>query len=138
MVVKDKMKDLFSFEKFRLGEIYEITQYSILYIIICLGTGIFLDYIFPDTDENKSSAHILLELSLHSIVVALAVFYIRKICHLFPLIVNFKGFRDSHTRGYDGEIIIAIVFFTTQKKIFEKINILHKRILKKLGGDMLR
>jgi len=68
-------------------------------------------------------------------VVALAVFYIRKICHLFPLLLNFKGFRDVHTKEYDGEIIVAIVFFTTQKKIFEKINLLHKRLLTGLDKD---
>ena len=40
-----------------------------------------------------------------------------------------KDFREIHTREYDGEIIVAIVFFTTQKKIFEKIKILHKDFL---------
>ena len=135
MVIKNKLNDLFSLDNFRLGEIFEITQYSILYIIICLVAGIYLDYIFPDPDENKSSTRILLELSLHSVIVALAVFYIRKICHLFPLIVNFKGFREIHTREYDGEIIVAIVFFTTQKKIFEKIGILHKRFLRGFDKD---
>ena len=77
----------------------------------------------------------MIELSIHSIVVALAVFYIRKICHLFPLLLNFEGFRDVHTTEYDGEIIVAIVFFTTQKKIFEKIKILHKRFLKGIDKD---
>jgi len=135
MVVKNKLNDLFSLDNFRLGEIFEITQYSILYIIICLVAGIYLDYIFPDPDVNKSTVNILLELSVHSVIVALAVFYIRKICHLFPLILNFTGFREIHTREYDGEIIVAIVFFTSQKKIFEKINILHKRFLKGLDED---
>ena len=129
--MKNKFSDLVNFDDYRLTQLFEIVQFGLLYIIICLITGIYIDYLFPDPDETKSTLHILLELSFHSIIVALSVFYIRKICHLFPLIVNFKGFRDSHTRGYDGEIIIAIVFFTTQKKIFEKINILHKRILEK-------
>ena len=135
MVLKNKLNDLFTLDNFRLGEIFEITQYSILYIIICLVSGIYLDYIFPDPDENKSSSRILLELSLHSVIVALAVLYIRKICHVVPLIVNFEGFRKIHTSAYNGEIIVAIVFFTTQKKIFEKIGILHKRFLKGLDED---
>ena len=46
-----------------------------------------------------------------------------------------KNFREIHTREYDGEIIVAIVFFTTQKKIFEKINILHKRFLSGIDKD---
>ena len=71
--MKDKIKDLFTLDNFRIGEIFEITQFSILYIMICLVFGIYLDYIFPDPDDTKSTIHILLELSLHSVIVALSV-----------------------------------------------------------------
>ena len=133
--MKNKFSDLITFDDFRLTQLFEIMQFSILYIIICLIAGIYLDYLFPDPDESKSTLHILLELSFHSVIVALSVFYIRKICHLVPLMFQVKNFREIHTREYDGEIIVAIVFFTTQKKIFEKINILHKRFLKGLDKD---
>ena len=132
---QSKIDDLFTFDNFRLTQIFEIIQFSVLYILICLVAGIYLDYIFPEPDETKSTLHIMTELSIHSIVVALAVFYIRKLCHLVPLVFKVKGFRDLHTREYDGEIIVAIVFFTTQKKIFQKINILHKRFLKGIDKD---
>ena len=133
--MKNKLSDLVTFDDYRLTQLFEIIQFSILYIIICLITGIYLDYLFPDPDETKSTLHILLELSIHSIIVALSVFYIRKICHLVPLMFEVKDFREIHTREYDGEIIVAIVFFTTQKKIFQKINILHKRLLKNIDKD---
>ena len=133
--MKNKFSDLFTFDDYRLTQLFEIIQFSVLYIIICLVTGIYLDYLFPDPDENKSTLSILLELSFHSVIVALSVFYIRKICHLFPLMFKIKNFREIHTREYDGEIIVAIVFFTTQKKIFEKINILHKRFLTGIDKD---
>ena len=133
--MKNKFSDLVTFDDYRLTQLFEIIQFSVLYIIICLITGIYLDYLFPDPDENKSTLSILLELSFHSIIVALSVFYIRKICHLFPLMFKVKNFREIHTREYDGEIIVAIVFFTTQKKIFEKINILHKRFLSGIDKD---
>tara|TARA_Y100000022_G_C13088085_1_gene300934 strand:+ start:110 stop:514 length:405 start_codon:yes stop_codon:yes gene_type:complete len=133
--MKNKFLDLVTLDDFRLTQLFEIIQFSVLYIIICLIAGIYLDYLFPDPDENKSTLSILLELSFHSIIVALSVFYIRKICHLFPLMFKAKNFREIHTREYDGEIIVAIVFFTTQKKIFEKINILHKRFLTGIDED---
>ena len=135
MIIKDKLRDLITLDKFRIIQIFEIFQFSILYIILCLIAGIYLDYLFPDPDETKSSIHLMIELSIHSIVVALAVFYIRKICHLFPILFEIEGFRDVHTKEYDGEIIVAIIFFTTQKKIFEKINILHKRFLTGIDDD---
>ena len=133
--MKNKFSDLVTFDDFRLTQLFEIIQFSVLYIIICLIAGIYLDYLFPDPDKSKSSLHILLELSLHSVIVALSVFYIRKICHLVPLMFKVKNFREVHTREYDGEIIVAIVFFTSQKKIFEKISILHKRFLKGIDKD---
>ena len=133
--MKNKFSDLVTFDDFRLTQLFEIIQFSVLYIIICLIAGIYLDYLFPEPDENKSTIHILLELSFHSVIVALSVFYIRKICHLVPIMFKVNNFREIHTREYDGEIIVAIVFFTTQKKIFEKINILHKRFLKGIDKD---
>ena len=133
--MKNKFSDLVTFDDYRLTQLFEIIQFGLLYIIICLITGIYLDYLFPDPDDSKSTLHILLELSFHSIIVALSVFYIRKICHLVPLMFQVKNFREIHTREYDGEIIVAIVFFTTQKKIFEKINILHKRFLTGIDKD---
>jgi len=133
--MKNKLSDLVTFDDYRLTQLFEIIQFSVLYIIICLLTGIYLDYLFPEPDETKSSLHILIELSVHSVIVALSVFYIRKVAKLVPLIFQVKNFREIHTREYDGEIIVAIVFFTTQKKIFEKISILHKRFLKEIDKD---
>ena len=133
--MKNKFSDLVSFDDYRLTQLFEIVQFSVLYIIICLITGIYLDYLFPEPDETKNSLNILLELSIHSVIVALSVFYIRKVAKLVPLMFQVKNFREIHTREYDGEIIVAIVFFTTQKKIFEKINILHKRFLKEIDKD---
>ena len=133
--MKNNFSDLVTFDDYRLTQLFEIVQFGLLYIIICLITGIYIDYLFPDPDETKSTLHILLELSFHSIIVALSVFYIRKICHLFPLMFKTNNFREIHTREYDGEIIVAIVFFTTQKKIFEKINILHKIFLTGIDKD---
>ena len=133
--MKNKFSDLVTFDDYRLTQLFEIIQFSVLYIIICLIAGIYLDYLFPEPDETKSSLYILLELSFHSIIVAICVFYIRKICHLVPLMFQAKNFREIHTREYDGEIIVAIVFFTTQKKIFKKIKILNKRFLTGIDKD---
>ena len=133
--MKNKFSDLVTFDDYRLTQLFEIIQFSILYIIICLITGIYLDYLFPELDETKSSLHILTELSIHSVIVALSVFYIRKVAKLVPLMFQVKNFREIHTREYDGEIIVAIVFFTTQKKIFEKIKIIHKRFLTGVDKD---
>tara|TARA_B110000495_G_scaffold34058_1_gene26857 strand:+ start:325 stop:717 length:393 start_codon:yes stop_codon:yes gene_type:complete len=124
----NKIADLLTLNSHRLTQLIEIVQFSILYIVICLMAGVFLDDLFPEVDENKPTINILLELSFHSVIVSLAVFYIRKITMIVPLIYKAKGY-SSHTHSYSGEVVIAIVFFTTQKKILDKINILHDRFL---------
>ena len=44
--MKNKFSDLVTFDDYRLTQLFEIIQFSILYIIICLVTGIYLDYLF--------------------------------------------------------------------------------------------
>ena len=130
--MKNNFSDLVTFDDYRLTQLFEIIQYSVLYIVICLITGIYLDYLFPDLNKNKSTLNILLELSFQSVIVALAVFYIRKVTKVIPLMITASGYNsDSH--DYSGEVVIAIVFFTTQKKILDKINILHDRFLSGLN-----
>ena len=51
--MKNKFSDLVTFDDYRLTQLFEIIQFSILYIIICLITGIYLDYLFPEPDETK-------------------------------------------------------------------------------------
>ena len=115
---KNQLNDLISFDKKRFKELTEIIQYSIIYIIVCLIFGIILNKISPDPDENEKTYIILLDLVIQSILISLCVYYIRKICHLIPPLFNMK----KHTYAYNGDIMIAIIFFTTQTKIPRKID----------------
>ena len=60
----DKLKDLISFKKTRLNELYEIFQYSIIYIIISFFWGFYLNSLFPEEDESKNPIRILSEIVL--------------------------------------------------------------------------
>ena len=51
--MKNKIADLLTLNSHRLTQLIEIVQFSILYIVICLMTGVFLDDLFPEVDENK-------------------------------------------------------------------------------------
>ena len=126
MTFKDRFNDLIKSNKTRMKEIGEIVQYSIVYIIVCLACGYTLDYFMNDVDETKTTLSIFIEITINSILISLFVFYIIKICHLIPPIFNIK----NHTFSYNGDIIIAIIFFTTQDKINDKIDILYKRLFK--------
>ena len=123
---KKQLKDLISVDKKRIKELTEIIQYSVIYIIICLIFGIILNKFSPDPDENEKSYIIFIDLIIQSILISLCVYYIRKICHLIPPFFNIK----RHTHAFNGNIMIAIIFFTTQTKIPHKIDILYKRFFK--------
>ena len=84
---------------------------------------------FPPEDENKSNIEILTEIILQAVAIAISVFYIRKICQMVPLLINFKGYRENKTSEYKGTVIISIIFMTTQKHIINKINLLNRRYL---------
>ena len=125
----NKFKDLISVDKYRFNELFEIFQYSILYIIVTIIWGFYLNQMFPPEDDNKEGHVILLEIILQAIAIAISVFYIRKICQIFPLLINFKGYNENKTIEYGGSVIISIVFMTTQKHIQNKINLLNRRYL---------
>ena len=125
----NKFRDLISIDKIRFNELYEIFQYSIIYITISFFWGFYLNRMFPEEDESKSNIVILAEIVLQSISIAISVFYIRKLCQMIPLLINFKGYSENKTNEYGGEVILSIVFMTTQKHIMNKINLLNRKYL---------
>jgi len=127
--IMNKFRDLISIDKHRFNELYEIFQYGILYIVVSIIWGFYLNSLFPPEDENKEEYVTLFEVILQALAVALSVFYIRKLCQLIPLLINFKGYKEYKTSEYGGAVIISIVFMTTQKHIRNKINLLNRRYL---------
>ena len=125
----NKFKDLISTDKYRFNELFEIFQYSIIYIIITFIWGFYLNRFFSPVDEDKEGSIILSEVVLQASAIAISVFYIRKICKMFPLLINFKDFKKYKTSEYGGEVILSIIFMTTQKHIINKINLLNRRYL---------
>ena len=84
----NKFRDLISIDKIRFNELYEIFQYSILYIIITIVWGFYLNRMFPPDDESKSNIVILAEIVLQAITVAISVFYIIKFFQIFTLLIK--------------------------------------------------
>ena len=49
----NKFRDLVSIDKYRFNELYEIFQYGILYIVVSIIWGFYLNSLFPPEDESK-------------------------------------------------------------------------------------
>jgi hypothetical protein len=125
----NKFKDLISVDKYRFNELYEILQYSIIYMIISFFWGFYLNRMFPPLDEEKSNIQILSEIVLQAVVISLSIFYIRKLCQMIPLLINFKGYSENKTSEYSGAVILSIIFMSSQKHISQKVNLLNRRFL---------
>ena len=125
----NKFRDLISIDKYRFNELYEIFQYGVIYMIISFFWGFYLNKMFPPLDEKKSNIVILSEIVLQAVAIAISIFYIRKLCQMVPLLINFKGYSENKTSEYSGAVILSIIFMSSQKHISQKVNLLNQRYL---------
>jgi hypothetical protein len=98
-------------------------------MIISFFWGFYLNRMFPPLDEEKSNIQILSEIVLQAVAIALSIFYIRKLCQMVPLLINFKGYSEYKTSEYGGAVILSIIFMSSQKHISQKVNLLNRRYL---------
>ena len=124
--VIEHTQKLFSMDSVRMMKLLELTQFSFLYLVVSLLTGIYLNKLFADADKKQTSSKIFAELIGQSILIVLAVFYIRKIVKIFP-VLHIGKYQPYTTTEYEGEIMIGLIFVATQTKILDKVNILNKR-----------
>lgn len=110
-------------------KLLEIVQYAFLYAIITLLFSTTIEYLAPEPNENENILVLLIEIFVQCTVVAISVFYIRKIVKLIPfLYYKYKKYQPYLTSEYHGEIVISLVFLNTQIKLIKKIKILEKKI----------
>jgi len=135
--VKKQFNKLISIDKIRMHKLLFVTQYSMLYMFVGVLLGSVTDYLFPPYDPEKDTFDIAKELALQTIVIALSIFYSRKLVKIVPYLFNFdNSFSDSHAQNipeFQGTIVLALVFVATQTSYLKKLQHLSKNvIIKKL------
>lgn len=124
-----RYKSLITTDRIRQLLLLEIFQYAFLYAIITLLFSTTIEYLAPEPNENENMLVLLIEIFVQCTIVAISVFYIRKIVKLVPFIYyDDKRYRPYLTSEYQGEIVISLVFLNTQTKLIEKIKILERKI----------
>lgn len=133
-----RLGSLLSMDKNRIQKFLEFTQYGIIYVLLAFPIGSAIDSFFEIgevTVKMESNAKILFSIILQSIICIIAVFYMRKIAELFPFFFqmtsNYHAFENSE---YHGEIIIAIIFATSQFNLGKRVLELHNRLKDRLLG----
>lgn len=127
-----RIRKLFNLNTIRINEISETIQYTVLYGIVAFYVGTWANAAFPAFDKNKSAWELMLEVLGQTIVLAICVFYIRKLVKTIPFLFYLPGkhaYNPYLSTEFHGEIVISIIFITLQTNLIKKLEELSKRIV---------
>jgi hypothetical protein len=127
-----RIRKLFNLNTIRINEISETIQYTVLYGIATFYVGTWANAAFPSFDKTKSAWELMLEVLGQTIVLAICVFYIRKLVKTIPFLFYLPGkhaYNPYLSTEFHGEIVISIIFITLQINLIKKLEELSKRIV---------
>ena len=117
--------------KTRLYHILESLQYGILYLIAAFIGGVGLDFTFPHADDTKTSEVLFREVALQSLLLILVVIFVRYCVKSVPILFpvgSGSSYVPYETPEFNGEMMMGLVFLSSQLNLLEKINILSHRL----------
>jgi hypothetical protein len=136
--IQERIRSLFLFNEVRVMELLETVQFGLGYLFVGFLAGTLLDYSFPSFKENIETKQLFLEVLLQGILLAIAVFYVRKIVKIMPFMfvlqtdINGDGKVDKYhpyqATEYSGEVMIALVVIGAQFNLIKKIDLLSRRL----------
>lgn len=143
--IQERVRSLFLFNEVRVMELLETIQFGIGYLVVGFLAGTILDYSFPGYKEDVDTQSLFLEVLLQGILLAIAVFYVRKIVKIMPFMfvlnadVNGDGKVDKYNpymaTEYSGEVMIALVLIGSQFTLIKKLDLLSRRLYKWLYNE---
>jgi hypothetical protein len=143
--IHERIRSLFLFNEVRVMELLETIQFGVGYLFVGFTAGTILDYSFPPFKEEVKTQQLFLEVLLQGILLAVAVFYVRKIVKIMPFMfvlhtdLNGDGRVDKYhpylASEYSGEVMIALVVIGAQFNLIKKIDLLSRRLYKWLYNE---
>jgi hypothetical protein len=138
--IHERIRSLFLFNEVRLMELLETVQFGIGYLVVGFIAATILDYSFPHYKEDISTEELFLEVLLQGILLAITIFYVRKIVKIMPFLfmlnidINGDGKIDKYSpylaSEYGGEVMIALVMIGGQFNLIKKLDLLSRRLYK--------
>jgi hypothetical protein len=126
-VTKKKISNTLNLKKDKLKEIGYILFISFVYIIITIVIAHIIDDFFVSIVErelklkDKNNFRIFYEVVFQVLTCVFAIYLIRKIVKLIPIIFKWENYNDMGYI-YEGEIVISFIFIGSQPKLLQKIN----------------
>jgi len=119
-------------------EILESIQYGLGYLFIGFIAGALVDALFPKYDETKDTFTVFAETVIHSMLLIIVVFYVRKIVKIMPFlfVINIDTNGDGkiakyhpyQATEYSGELMIALILVGSQLNLIKKVDLLSRRL----------
>ena len=111
---------------------YEIIYYTVIYFILSMIFGICIDELFPKLDKKKINHIILGEIVLQTIAIVMAtylIYYVGENAMKYSFIK--KGIHSLSQQKIEltGDIVVALIFLTTQDSYIAKINHLQEYVM---------
>lgn len=143
--IQERVRSLFLFNEVRVMELLETIQFGLGYLFVGFIAGTLLDYSFPGYKEDIDTQTLFFEVLFQGILLAIAVFYVRKIVKIMPFMfvlhtdINGDGKIDKYhpymATEYSGEVMIALVVIGAQFTLIKKIDLLSRRLYKWLYSE---
>ena len=143
--IQERVRSLLLFNEVRVMELLETIQFGLGYLVVGFFAGTLLDYSFPHYKETVDTQTLFLEVLFQGILLAIAVFYVRKIVKIMPFlfVLNLDINRDGKVEPYhpylateySGEVMIALVMLGAQFNLIKKLDLLSRRLYKWIYGE---
>ena len=123
----EKLSSLLAVDKIRFYKLAELSQYSILTIMISLYIGKFVNRVMPDYTKDEDPLYTWLYVMINVVLFVISWYYIRKILTLVPFVLSFdKDYTPSRKAEYliGFSVGFSLSFGSTQTKLKQRIQAL--------------
>lgn len=139
---KSGMRDFLRVDKVRFLNINGTVQYGLMYGILYLFFGIFINTIFPAYTAKISLGALFLWIIFQSIVIIILSFYTQKFVEAIPGWASFfpqffnpdelksKGWKPYGIPEYKGDMAASIILIGTQINLLKKIELFTRKFSK--------
>lgn len=139
----ERLHKLTTFDTIRINDIFESTQYGILYAIAAFIVGGTLNLLFAPFSEKVSTGQLAFQVFYELVLIIIGVYYLRKLVKVVPYLFDVRipgmtTFRPYLTTEYNGELVISLVFIGVQFRFIRKLDLLANRLYNILFGIKLK
>ena len=127
---KTRIKELFAFDKIRLGKIVEFFQSSLVSVLIVSIFGYLFkiikrEFLGPiNKDENLFIMY--LKISIEVFLISVLLFYLRKLIMIVPSVASYlvSGFKPYTTMDYTMSMCIVIIIIELFSDLKEDLDVI--------------